>query len=133
VACLTGVSPITVSEWSSGKRPIPPVRHLALLLFVARWLGGLRHKESVAESSKAAARLKAAHDAVEHWLRLAEHEFPHLDEPEDGEVLVAAGELLKRGGFPWEIIWKNSRGEAVVKDVPALLDRLLAEEERGEA
>jgi hypothetical protein len=98
------------------------------MVLVARWLGALRHHESIAESSKDAARLKAAQNAVEHWLRLAQQEFPDLGDREDAEALVAAGELLKRGGVPIDIIFRDRRG-MVVEDVPALLDRLLAEEE----
>jgi hypothetical protein len=73
VAHICGVSPVAVNQWANGQRPIPRVKHVALLLIV----GFIR--EMLVDTDHP--RVAAACEIVLKWLILAREEVgEHPDE-----------------------------------------------------
>jgi DNA-binding transcriptional regulator YdaS (Cro superfamily) len=127
VARAVGVRPITVSDWNTGKRPIPLVRHEALELFLIRHLGELNRAEL---TGKAAHRVKVAWKTALEWMRLAREE--HRGQDLSHDVAMAAAALLNRAvpdlppGALEQLDAAFRRGE--IRDLNAVLEALLAEE-----
>jgi hypothetical protein len=88
IAELMGVTSVAVNQWALGKRPIPLVRHLALLFLVGRLTG--RIGAAVPPQSRYARRAAVAREAALAWAELAKHE---LGEEVGGEL---GPELLER-------------------------------------
>jgi hypothetical protein len=140
VARIVGVAPMVVSQWGSGKRPIPLLRHLALIMVVNLRLLLLSHPnyKQPGLSERDESRIKATHRAVGEWYALAYEERGEAPPPHD--VWIAAQALVLRSGetvpgvdydYLSQIDAKVRQGE--IRDPRALLDRILAEEERSEA
>jgi hypothetical protein len=70
---LLGVTSMTISEWSTGKKRIPLVRHLALLFLVTRLTGVVGGKHL--PNTKYARRAEIAVDAANRWAQLARDEI----------------------------------------------------------
>jgi transcriptional regulator with XRE-family HTH domain len=87
---LLGVSTMTVSNWATGKKPIPVVRYLALLYLAAR-LTGLIGKGLPPLKTRYTRRSKIALDAATAWCNLARDE---LDEDTRG---IYRAEDVERG------------------------------------
>jgi hypothetical protein len=94
VARIVGVSQMTVSEWATGKRPIPKLRYAALWFFITRAaLHALQNAiESASPGSGERRRLEITQQIVNVWRDLAFDEID-IDDLELG--LVTLG-LLKR-------------------------------------
>jgi hypothetical protein len=89
IAKLNGVSPEAVHAWSTGKRPIPHVRHVALLFVVTRLAGIVG--AAFPPQSKYARRAAVARESAAAWAQLAKEE---LEEALGGEIpmdLIAHG------------------------------------------
>jgi hypothetical protein len=89
LARLLGVSTVAVHLWASGKKPIPLVRHLALLFLVTRLTGVVGAK--CPPQSRYARRAQIARDAATAWAALARDE---IDEDTGG---VYTAETIERG------------------------------------
>jgi hypothetical protein len=73
VGRLLGVTTVSVHEWASGKKPLPLVRHLALLHLVGRLTGIIGAKYP--PRSRYARRAQIARDAAVAWAELARNEI----------------------------------------------------------
>jgi predicted transcriptional regulator len=95
VARLLDVTPITVSEWAVGKRPIPRARH-ALLRQLVHMLAERLNWAAKRLSAKEARRLEVAAEVASKWYALSSDEIrkPSEDEAaeglEGGEIASAA-------------------------------------------
>jgi DNA-binding transcriptional regulator YdaS (Cro superfamily) len=87
---LLGVTTMSVSDWATGKRPLPLIRALALNYLVAR-LTGIIGKNLPPPQTRYARRAQVAIDAAERWCRLAR------DELEEDTRGVYRAEDLERG------------------------------------
>jgi hypothetical protein len=97
LARALGISKMTVADWGLGKRPIPIVRHLALLFLVTRLTGLVGAKYP--PQSRYARRAAIARDAAIAWANLARDE---LDEDTAG---IYRAEDLERGVALGESPW----------------------------
>jgi hypothetical protein len=88
IARLFGIPTMTVSEWATGKRPIPRVRRLALHFLVARLTGKVDRARP--PQTRYARRTQIAIDAALAWAKLDNEE-----QAEDGGVLLE--EDVRRG------------------------------------
>jgi hypothetical protein len=88
VARILGVTPVTVSEWGRGMRPIPRGKHAVLRSVVARSLPG---------PTKHSPRIEATRAAVIGWLEVADDEIG-LQATQDDEIdsLKELLEAIKR-------------------------------------
>jgi hypothetical protein len=86
---LAGVATMTVSNWATGNRPLPLVRHLALQFLVARLTGLVGAKEP--PNTNYARRSQITVEAATRWAALARDE---LNEQTGG---VYSGEDIGRG------------------------------------
>src|SRR5215216_3000231 len=73
VGRLLGVSTMSISEWASAKKPIPVVRHLALLFLVTRLTGVVDARNP--PQTRYARRAEIAIDAARRWSQLARDEL----------------------------------------------------------
>jgi hypothetical protein len=73
VARLLGVTPEAVNAWAYNKRPVPRVRHVALLFVVARLAGIVG--ANFPTNSRYARRAAIARDSAEAWAALARDEL----------------------------------------------------------
>jgi transcriptional regulator with XRE-family HTH domain len=95
VAALFGVSQMTVSEWATGKRPIPLARHLALVHLLLHLEGTIGIPEVAAEPAEGpyAQRARVAGEII---MKLVDLTFDELGDDlpakalEDGEAMAAA-------------------------------------------
>jgi hypothetical protein len=89
VGRLLGVSTMSISDWANGKKPLPVVRHLALLFLVTRLTGvvGAKHPPQ----TRFARRAQIAVDAAARWCELARDE---LEEDTGG---IYRAEDIERG------------------------------------
>ena len=92
VARLLGCSPMQVNDWVKRRRPIPLVKHHALLLFMITLTGIIGFVDEDPPEGPYARRARLLHDAIIGWSALAADEFPN-DLPEHVNV---AGEDLCR-------------------------------------
>jgi DNA-binding transcriptional regulator YdaS (Cro superfamily) len=94
---LMGISTMTVSEWATGKRPLPIVRALALQYLVAR-LTGIIGRDLPPPNTRYARRAQVAIDAAARWCQLAKDELKEdtgdVFHAEDIERGVALGERM---------------------------------------
>jgi DNA-binding transcriptional regulator YdaS (Cro superfamily) len=130
VARIVGVVPMVVSQWATGKRPIPLVRHVALELFVVRASGGLAPTASRSSPNTPARRRETAWDTFIEWLRLAKEERGGQELPDD--VWTAAVALLLQNGV--SVIPKDFRamfGEKFADDPAQFLGHFDAAMRRG--
>jgi hypothetical protein len=88
VARRVGVSPIVVSDWNRGVRPIPKLRHAAMQLVVERLLWSL--STVPAWSEKDDRRIQVAREVAQSWLNLSYEELG----PVPGDVEVAAAGIV---------------------------------------
>jgi hypothetical protein len=92
---LMGVTTMTVHEWATGKKPIPVVRHLALLFLVTRLTGVVGAEPP---QTRYARRAAIAIDAATRWARLARDELDEdtrgIYRAEDIERGIALGERM---------------------------------------
>jgi hypothetical protein len=70
---LLRVTSMTISEWSTGRKRIPLVRHLALLFMVTRLTGVVGGKHL--PNTRYARRAEIAVDAANRWAQLARAEI----------------------------------------------------------
>jgi hypothetical protein len=70
---LFGISTMAVSQWATGDRPIPLVRHLALLFLVTRLTGVIDPTHP--PQTRYARRAQIAVDAASRWCNLARDEL----------------------------------------------------------
>jgi hypothetical protein len=73
VGRLLGVTTVSVHEWASGKKPLPLVRHLALLHLVGQLAGFIGAKYP--PKSRYARRARVAREAAARWAALARDEI----------------------------------------------------------
>jgi DNA-binding transcriptional regulator YdaS (Cro superfamily) len=71
---LLGVSTMSVSDWATGKKPLPIIRALALQYLVAR-LTGVIGRNLPPPQTRYARRAQVAIDAAARWLQLARDEL----------------------------------------------------------
>jgi DNA-binding transcriptional regulator YdaS (Cro superfamily) len=90
ISRLLGVSTMSVSEWATGKKPLPIVRALALNFLVAR-LTGIIGANLPPPQTRYARRAQVALDAAARWCQLARDE---LEEDTGG---VYRAEDIERG------------------------------------
>ncbi len=94
---MLGVTPEAVHSWVAGKRPIPPLRHLALIFLVVRLTG--RVGAWVPPQSRYARRSELTRENAAAWAALARDELTddlggHI--PDD---LIARGYELGRAAL----------------------------------
>jgi DNA-binding transcriptional regulator YdaS (Cro superfamily) len=70
---LLGVSTVSVHHWATGKKPLPLVRHLALLFLVTRLTGVVGAADL--PQTRYARRAEIAIDAARRWCQLARDEL----------------------------------------------------------
>jgi hypothetical protein len=140
---------MVVSQWATGKRPIPLVRHVALEVFVVHASGALAPTASKSSPDTAARRRETAWGTLIKWLRLAKEERGGQELPDD--VSIAAVALLLQNRV--SVIPKDFRamfGERFaadpaqflahfdaamrrgrIRDVTAMTEQILTNEEQG--
>jgi hypothetical protein len=89
IARLMNISAVAVNQWAIGTKPIPHVRHLALLFLVTRLTGVVG--ANFPPQSRYARRAQIARDAATAWAALARDEMNE----DTGGVLHA--EQVERG------------------------------------
>jgi hypothetical protein len=137
VARALRVAPMVVSQWANGQRPIPIVRHLALSFVVEREVERLRSDADL-ECMDQARRLKVTYDACSKWLALSrlERGRESYDEGVAAFALLATKDDLRERLTELDAAARllghaDERGEGKVRDLNALLDKMLAKEESG--
>jgi DNA-binding transcriptional regulator YdaS (Cro superfamily) len=91
VARRLGVHPVQVSDWATGKRPIPRLRHVALRLVVAFQINRARSAPAdIVSSDRDATRFLMSLGNAIKWLDLSEQE----DGPSTEEEALAAVGIL---------------------------------------
>jgi DNA-binding transcriptional regulator YdaS (Cro superfamily) len=94
---LLGVTTMSVSDWATGKKPLPIVRALALNYLVAR-LTGIIGRDLPPPQTRYARRAQVALDAAARWCQLARDELEEdtggVYRAEDIERGVALGERM---------------------------------------
>ena len=96
IARLGGVSAMTVSEWVSGKRPIPRARHQALCLFLSSLTNSGWILEEHAPRTAHALRARLLREAIHPLLDLAIAECGEEPIEETAETLEALLDLGHR-------------------------------------
>jgi hypothetical protein len=89
IAQLMGISPEAVHQFVNGKKPLPIVRHLALLYLVTRLTGLVG--AAYAPNTRYARRAQVKIDAAKAWCQLARDE---LDEDVSG---IYHADQIERG------------------------------------
>jgi DNA-binding transcriptional regulator YdaS (Cro superfamily) len=142
VARIIGVSQMTVSEWATGKRPIPKLRYAALYFFITRATGPHVLQgaiESASPGSNERRRLEATQQAVDVWRDLAFDEID-IDDLEHGLVtlgLIERDEInvddLERGLITLGLIERPPKGRLRwVKELVNTLIGSASDAERSE-
>jgi hypothetical protein len=92
-----GVTTVSVHEWARGKKPLPLVRHLALLFLVGRLTAviGVKHPPN----TRYARRSEIAIEAARKWAELAREEIA-----EDTQGVYQAEELERAIGLGQRIV-----------------------------
>jgi hypothetical protein len=127
IAKLGGVSAMTVSEWVSGKRPIPKHRHQALVLFVyalARIYHGGMLDQGTAPQTAHALRADLLYQALDPLLDLAIKECgePTEETEEEIEALIEAHPELGPGGLDeLPLAWYTVEAETLANEMLARL------------
>jgi hypothetical protein len=139
VARALRVVPMVVSQWANGQRPIPMVRHLALS-FIVEWENErLRQAADPDNAFDQARRLKVTYDACSHWLALSrlERGRESYDEGVAAFALLSTKDdvrdhLAELDAAARKLGLADQRDEGKVRDLSALLNKMLAgEEQRG--
>jgi DNA-binding transcriptional regulator YdaS (Cro superfamily) len=101
VARLMGIVPMVVSMWVSGKRPIPKVRHQALVLFVYSLTNVAFGEVAFASPTAHALRTRLLRQAITPLLELAIAECgePTEETDEQIEALIEAHPEVGPGGL----------------------------------